>query len=682
MSDLEKLTLAALDLNDETTFTLEELSFKPAEAKPLWAGNADADGEELVEEPHYTNAYFEMQIRVVPAEDTDAALKVLGELLDRLQRCARTEGGLPLEWTPNNASTTYTWYAVLGELVEMPITVTGDLAGWFIESPVVKVKLTCRPFGHTEEREVLVPSASTDPMQVVYVPDIRGDVPARGRVVLSEEEGNARRYAEWGQDVVASEIGNPDLELEADKDLIVTGYSGKLVAFGLSAHSTEVVQATLTQMPLVLCSTGPIEHIGSYHQVLRCRAAGEGALFHVTYRVGDGPWVKTLPWQEPVLIGSWVEVYLGEAFLEAVEKGEQVSEIRIEGKVANGADKCTTYVDTLYFVPARRHGVARAPTDISTPTNLVVGDSFDQAEGSATGKTAEVGGVTYAALTNSDATDFTIAGGKLKRVAVSDTGTVGTGEPPFKGRGIGTSKTFTDLAMRSDFSVTRSVGGLHGLTEQFRFGHVVSYVDDENFVAVLLTTRSIPAGGNKLRLRVWYPHGSSSSETEVNWPTDVNTSIEGSIQTLVLGSSLYVYLAGPGGELVRALAWEDSLGYLGVLGKAYLFDENYSAYEITREYDNLAIWEPDQPVVCPANKSLEIRSDAVERESPGSGTFWSPVPVYRGSSCLLDPAGDAGRVNRLALKMRRGDLSFDSTPDFEDGQAVQVFAEERFLAPR
>lgn len=354
-SDLEQLFLVTVDFNDQVVFSLEDMVFKPAEAKPKWAGNADADGELLVEEPQYTNSYFELLVRVVPAEDTDAALEALGSLMDAVQGCTHAEGGSPLEWTPNNSSTTYTAYAVLGEIVDLPITVDGELAGWFVESPVVRVKLTCRPFLYTPPRVVLEPVDSEDPVQVVYVEGVKGDVPAEGELVVTDKASQVRRYAEWGQDVVESAEGNPDLLLEAD-DLVIGGFAGELASKEGSV-SGEVVKAALTSTPATLYSTGSIANLGSFRVKIRCQASETGALFRALYRVGDGPWAM-LPWTECPDQDQWFEIDLREASLEETEEGQQVAEVRIQGK-ASGSN-CTAYVDVQGFVPTRRYGVVRA----------------------------------------------------------------------------------------------------------------------------------------------------------------------------------------------------------------------------------------------------------------------------------------------------------------------------------
>jgi hypothetical protein len=670
VSDLEKISFDTLDVNDGVNFSLEELTLKSAEKRPEWADNPDADGAALVQEPHYTPAYFEGQIRVVKAEDTDTALEALGELIDALQSMERTAGGLPIPWTPNGSTKALTWYALLGELVEVPITVTGDLAGWFINFPVVKFKLTCRPFGYREERVALAAVVSSAPMQVVYVEGIEGDVAAEGTLRITDKAAQDRRYMEWGQDLVESAEGNPPLELEADEDLVVEGYAGEL-AGKTGSVSTKVVKATLSPTAVVLCSTGPITHIGSYRNKLRCQADGEGARFHVSYRVGDGVWVTSLPWMTPGQVDQWFDLDQGEIFLEEAEQGEQVSEIRIEGKVEEEAKNCTGWVDVLGLMPTRRYGVAREPLNFDVPTSLQVVDGFNQAEGNATGKSPEVGSP-YAAMPISDTSDFTVAAGELRRTATEDTGTIGTA--PFKGRGIGTAKELTNVAIRNWFLLNGFTFAAGGFSPQT--GHIVSYLNNESFIIVRVYI-DWPAyygtgpGAFGLYLRIQKPDGTYlANEVEVPVPTGLPT---GSLLSLVIGNSLSVFMNDQ--QLVTVT---DPM--IGLKGKAYLYDESVVGTGGTRRYDNLAIWVPDQPVVCASGQSLDIRADGEQRENSG-GTYWSPVR-YRGAHCLLDPAGNSDLVNRLAVKMRRNDAAEEPDTNLTDEQSLEVLVRERFLAPR
>src|SRR5436190_18369057 len=99
-SEREGFVLGGLNLNDGVTFDLEDLGFKAAVARPLWSSNPDSDGDLLIQEPTYGPAEFNPRVRVGPQVNMDTALAAHGQIVDVLQRAARTEGGIPIEWTP------------------------------------------------------------------------------------------------------------------------------------------------------------------------------------------------------------------------------------------------------------------------------------------------------------------------------------------------------------------------------------------------------------------------------------------------------------------------------------------------------------------------------------------------------------------------------------------------------
>lgn len=385
----EGLILDGLDLNSAAgPLTVENLDFKPAKKKPLWADNADADGELLVSEAHYTNAFFEqLRIRVEPQADMDAALDVLAQLTDKLQKAERmaAAGGIPLPWTPAASTKTWAWYVILGEYEELPITPTGELAGWFLSSPVVTVKLTCRPFGHGEEKRVLAPVQSAAPLQSALLEDPGGDVPAEARVILTDKAGQDRRHGELGLEQLESKEASPTLLLDSDA-LVTTGFAGAQAAragsYDPNASGNNVIRATAVSAAVAMCSTGPIANIGSFRLKPRIYALSENIRIRASYKVGDGPF-QALEWKQPTVINAFSEIDIGEATLDRLLKGTQKSEIRIELK-SLGANSAVD-LDYLSLLPTGKgYGKARGLAS-DDPNNLLAYDEADQAAGNLTG---------------------------------------------------------------------------------------------------------------------------------------------------------------------------------------------------------------------------------------------------------------------------------------------------------
>ena len=179
-TDVELLKFAGQELNDGVSFILENLTFKAAEKKPQFVSNPAADGDVLVEEAHYTPSYFEFTVRADAEPTADQSRELLNVLVELMQGAERAEGGLPLEWTPTGGASMTTYYVLLAEINDIPVTPTGDEAGWFAKEPLMKVKFTCKPFGYKPERVLKAAVESgAEPLQTLYL-KVWGSRPRRG----------------------------------------------------------------------------------------------------------------------------------------------------------------------------------------------------------------------------------------------------------------------------------------------------------------------------------------------------------------------------------------------------------------------------------------------------------------------------------------------------------------------
>jgi hypothetical protein len=145
---LDSAGASPLTVQSGTVYDLEQFDPGIAQRRPTWAGGPEADGSLLVVDPPYDDAQGTMTLRIMPAVDTmDAALTALGTLIGKLQECsAAGPDGLACTWTPANATKTWTIYLKLAELDgPPPIEVNGELAGWFLAKPLVKVRFVRAP---------------------------------------------------------------------------------------------------------------------------------------------------------------------------------------------------------------------------------------------------------------------------------------------------------------------------------------------------------------------------------------------------------------------------------------------------------------------------------------------------------------------------------------------------------
>jgi hypothetical protein len=663
-SEREGFVVGGLNLNDGVTFDLEELGFKPATARPLWSSNPDADGDLLTQEPTYGPAEFNPRVRVGPQVNMDTALAAHGQIVDVLQRAARTDGGVPVEWTPAGSNRTYTGWALLGEISDLPVTATGDLAGWFFNSPVLSFKLTCKPFFERPEKQVLAGVESTAPFQTAYISGVEGDVPAEARMIVTDKAGQVRQHLEWGQEVLEKEAGAPNLLIDSDSLIAVGGAQAEHVGAGefhnASGSGPNVIKATLSPTAIVMARTGDIANIGSFRLKLRVCVQEPGVKFQAHYQVGDGPFrAAKQDWVEPPMNGTYkpCEIDLGEVTFEAVEKGTQRAEVRFVAKTDGGSK--WGEIDYLGLIPTRRYGVARAPALYETPTAYVARDPFDQPAGALTGKVAPLGGTWEG---SGDPADFQVTGsGAAQRTEVGDE--FETGRSAFL-----SGASYKDITVQGTVEIPAGRGYFfnhYGVMARrsTTVNKVLGLIAPEGarwWAGVYVKSPNFPLAGD------WIPFPVAGREVDLR----LQVNADGRYRFWVDG---VLVLAGQDSSLATGSTYET--------GKIGLFDVNASASVGTRAYKELAAFVPTLRAVCYANKGLEVRSDSQQREA-SEGSAWGDMPHYRGADFYLDPAGGVGRVNRIAVKMRRGDLVTDQDTNISDKQRLEVWAKPRFLVPR
>lgn len=679
MAANEGLKLGTVDLNDESTFVTESFKFTPAALKPIWAQNSAADGDALVEEPHYDNAVFELTIRVLPKTNMDEALEALGELTDAVQECARIEGGQEFVWTPAESTTPYLWYAVLAEMPELPI----DLAsGWLVGSPAVSVKLTCRPFGYMEERVIKAAVESgAEPIQTLYIGEVQGDVLAEATAIVSDASEEDRRFAQWGRDVVSSEE-NPSLLIEAG-DLTTEGFSGE-AAESSEAYGGKLVKATaIAGYATGICSTGRIEHVGSYMVYVRAKAGAADANFRISYRNGDGP-LLPLEWQAPAATEEWTDVSMGEIFLDERVLGEQTSEIIIEHQTTT-SDSAENEVNYITLIPTSgASGVARGVLN-ERATDLIAFDNFNQTEELKSVVLAGLkpnfptSGVTWAEINKTGENGlyaYTFSGGSYVYRYKTDSN-VNSG--CFALLGTGEYATFQS-------SVVVSAPGTHLLEGASRIGLLGRYKSTEKWVMAVLVRV-----GNIVYLEVLKDMSGTVSSLG-NGSTGIpvtTTGTAGLIDSMSAAGTITFTVVEDGSwsascGSANLTGHDDDLAADGALstGRAGLYDAYVSASEKKRQMEAFKLLGAEaSDRACYSGQKIEFRSDGALR-TDATGSYVGPPSVYRGANFFLAPAGASGQINRVAVRMRRTDIVQEQDTAVMDKQTVEVKVRERVLKPR
>lgn len=664
-SEYERLTIGGLQLYG-TDYLLEAFSYTPPKRIPKLVSNADADGDLLVRESHFTDSSFVLTVRVEPQETMAAALEKLAAITDALAQTEREEGGLSLLWIPAGTETEYTAYVKTADFEEIPIEISGESAGYFINAPRVRITLTAG-FLETAERVVKTATESgAEPLQTLYVGGIKGDVPAKARILITDTASQPRHFAEIGQEVREDEKG-PGLLLKGITNLSVTGYAGES-STRTNSYSTNVVKATARTVIQTLCSSGSIAHIGSYRLKLRVQVeTGENEpAFRASFRTGDGEWTA-LPWATLTASAQWWELDLGEAFFEEVSSGEQVSEIVIEAATAEGKSVC--WVDFLDLEPAHRFTNLQTPGTLPIPKALTAYSDASTESGGINGDSLPIGGGKWECA--GDAVDFTKEGETFKRSEHNDASNAGR-------YAVISNTKMTDQVVRVTVEADNA-----SFTYGQKLGVLARYVSTESWLEAYLEVRRGYAY-LKVRKRVSGTVTELGTATVMGVEEFLNTTVDiylavssAGYWTAWVGSGLRppeLYLAGSD----SVLAAEGTLAE----GKAGIFDECNAEVSVSnRYYSHPAVWPFADSPVCLSGKTLEVASTGSRRQNSGE-KYWSPLPMQRGANIYLDPAGESSRVNRLAIKMRRINSLEGSNATVKDKQKVEVKVTERFLFPR
>lgn len=663
----ESLVFDALDLNDDVDLVTESLNFTPASPKPLWVGNADSDGEGLVDEARYGNSSFELQIRVLPAPDMDAALEVHGTIVDKLQKAQRTEGGIPLEWTPAEASTTYTAYVLFGEVTELPITPEGDLAGWFLNSPVVKVKLTTRPFLYTDERVVKSNTESAaEPLQELFLTGVLGDVAAEGTLVITDKATQDRRHLEWGLDRQAE--STPDCLIKA-ASLSISGFSGSSTTRSGAYSEEKVKRATALSQPAVVAGTGSVAFVGSYRVWARVYCNSANARFRISYRNGKGPLVP-LDFVAAPVTEAFSEIDLGEVSFDEALLGTQTSEIRFETKSLSGtSENDLNYLLLIPTTNGRGNGRGRPS---NKPIGTLAYDPFEQTAGALTGKTAALGGTWSGA---GDAVGLTVEATNhwVKREEKSDA-SITAGH--YARLGAGTA---------ANLNLSVDIWFPPAFYETHRQGLFARYSSTSNWV--MATYDDSGKVGDPAQVRVY--KNVSGTVTQIG-AVSTTATVSGIFaegwrtlqMTLNSAGELVVYegaLGSPGVTPVLSLVDKD-LSAAGALATGgYGIYDAYTGTGLTaeRRYDAFSAVELEAPgIVVYSGKKGRARWDGYLRED-STGTYNGPASSYRGANFYLPPG-----ASRLVTKLRRTDVDLEEAANVTDKMSCEVLARERYLTPR
>lgn len=667
----EQVDLDGLDLNDGTLLVLEAFSCPPPRKRYDWIAGTDTDGSLLARDPLFDNREITLRVRVGQQSTMDFALDRIGELVDKLEEAERQTDGLPLQWSPAGSERVVTFYVLSGEIDEMPISWNGDDTGWFVRSPVLTVKLVCKPHGYLPEVLAGTTTAST-PLVTLELTGVEGDAPAEGRLVITDAASKDRRSARWGiESRHYPTVGATSLMIDSDS-LNTGGFGGtdttRTGAYDPNASGNNVIRATLATSATAVCGTGAQGHIGVFRVIARVYGTSNDVRVRMSWRVGDGVFHAN-PYTALPAANAFSRVDLGTITVPEAEQGTQTWEGRIEAYGAISPQD-TLDVDYVALVPALEgHGLARSAYSYTAgvvnahdPFTGIVAGTVLNARAAPTGGTWATSGA---------ATDFTAADSPSGWETMSRT-TSSDASPRFAILGS-TNYTNTEVQVQ-----VRTPAQTDPDWRPYVIGR---WVDANNY---LFGTYVRESSGNR-RLELHQVVGSGDTLLSANisgpgYPPDAWVVLR--LIAYASGKVVFQVLTYPGFVLMQQVSTISTAVATGgglATGKPGFADRHLSV-GAARYYTAFHHSVPAaEPIPLYSGQSLEVRSDTAIREN-ATGTTWGVPPHYRGSRFFVPCAGDESRKARVAVMAARDDVTVEADQGAADSTTVAVYVTPRVIA--
>jgi hypothetical protein len=496
---------------------------------------------------------------------------------------------------------------------------------------------------------------------------VAGDVSAEGRLLVTDAASQNRRYVEWGlqwryYDAATSLLVDSD-------DMTVSGFSGaqttRTGAYDPNGTGNNVIRGTLYEAASAICGTGNLGHIGTFRvkaRVFVTASVTTPTYVRLSWQEGDGAF-KANAYVTPLAAGSFSEVDLGLITIPPKQLGTQRWSGRIEAYTSGAAGTDTLDIDYLVLIPADEgYGKVRA-TFASSPGVRNGYDNFNSlTAGTALNtRTATTGG-TWA--TSGSTTDFA--------------GASGTGTYVTRATASDASRRFAVLgtATPTDVEVGATVTIPHARGTQVQGGVLARWVDASNYVEGITDANY----GLQIQVVVAGTVVATGNIAGVTQGVDASAGAKLAMTVFASGKAVLVAYSPSGGIIATATVQHAALATGGALasGKSGIVDMNPGA-ALTRSYDDFYTAIPAaEPIALYSGRTAEIRFDGAIRQD-STGTYYGPVPAYRGSRFLVPPAGDENRTSRILVKAHRNDIETGAADNVTDNLTIQTIITPRYL---
>lgn len=650
-------------------FTLMELTADPPKARMDWITAADSEDAALFRQPLHENRTITMKLRVTPQASMDAALDQVAALVDKLRKSSATRDGVALVWTPTDSARARTFDVVAGEITGMPISLSGDGYSWVLHRPIVTVELTAKPYWRGTETLTTTASSST-PFVAFEIAGVTGDVPALGRLIITDTATQSRRHVEWGLEGPLTYNSGTSLIVDSD-NMVTSGFAGAQSSATAGAYdpnasgNSSILATALLNTPTAVCGTGNLSHVGVFRVKARVIA---DYLYRVrlTWQSADGPLMSNA-WATPVVSGSgaqWTEVDLGVISIPATVVGTQRWTGRIE--VYHTTGSFNFVVDYLTLVPVS-DGYGKARASYSYQPGLVAAqDAFvgTTAAAALNARVAPLGG-TWA--TSGDATDFLFADtfnglDTVETIARSSSAIETTGRFAILGS---TNYTDTQVDVRSRI-------GTFGTSKH---GPIARWVDASNHLRVTVPSAGSTNEGIKLEMLV---AGTPTTLAQSSWARTQGVIYRFRLSVFASGRAIAQVLSDAGQVLVQLDANSSVLATSGTLasGKPGLYDRSVAALGEIRRFTEFAVSTPPaEPIVLYSGRNMQVRYDDTIRQD-STATYTGRPQSYQPAGRFLVPVG----TSRVLVKARRNDIDTAADDTVTDALQIQVGWTPRGLA--
>jgi hypothetical protein len=660
----EVWTLDGLSINDGTTFRIAgEVDLTPPRQRQEWIGTADSEWQALSRQPLHENREIVIPLEVVQQATKDLALDKVGQITDKLRLASRTQDGIALVWTPHGSTRQVTFDVLAGEISGFPL----DVMFADFRMPRPTLRLVCKPYWRATEVTTTTASSST-PFVTMEVTGVPGDIPALGRLIVTDTATQNRRHVEWG---LESQYYNAATSLLIDSDdMVVSGFSGAQTntisgAYDPNASGNSSVFGTVSTSPTAMAGTGSLSHVGTFR--VKARATFTATIpweMRLAWQVADGPWSFN-DWVPMAQDALWHEVDLGSISISPVLSGTQRWTGRVEVRTLSGSG--TFAVDYLILVPAQE-GYGKARAEFSATTGVSVGyDAF-----TSTTAFANLGGTTsdsaHTWTTSGAATDwvFTDIGPSaeateiLIRAASSTSPRYGV---------IGTTLSNTTIRARVFTAIWSPITSA-------RLGLIARWTDASNYVRFNLKGTSGGTWDLEIVKVVAGVETVLASQGSVSWTNVIDL---GYLEFTVYatGTAIGVWYTSGGAVKATLSAADSVLATGGTLddGTVGIIDNGNGTDTFGRYIDDVSWFVPaPEPIALYSGRNMQFRHDDTIRQD-STGTYTGRPPSYRGSRFLV-PVG----TSRVLVKARRNDVETNTDPNVTDATQIQVAYTPRGLA--